>query len=156
MIVAVQGLGRLDVSLRAEDTAFLDAHLRDTNSVDEAIRLTDRFTLSYLWVLGTYEVVRTICQRMTQRSGLVSDDVAMQFTALKRRLSRLRVPLAKMEPASAHKSDSHIAYPAIHQSLGIAWQLTPQDIVTRAELPDAFLSTLEAANTGSDSPCQAT
>lgn len=155
MIVAVQGLGRLDVSLLGEDSAFVEAHERNAISIDQHIRLTDRFTLSYLWVLGAYEVVRTICQRINERRDLVSGDVARQFKAVKRRISRLRMPLAKMEPASAHKSDSHIAYPAMHRSLGIAWQLSPQDFITRAELADALLSALEAANTKIHGPCQA-
>ncbi len=52
-----------------------------------------------------------------------------------RRFARVRVPLAKMEPASKFSGeDGPIAYPGLKRGSGVAWQLNPTTIVTRREL----------------------
>jgi hypothetical protein len=146
MVVVVQGLGRLDVSLVEGDQLFLADFERNRNSVAESLKLNERSTLSYLWVLGAYELVRTICQRFKEARGTFSEEVATSFEKLKREFNRLRVPLAKMEPASAHKStDSHIAFPALHPTKGVAWQVAPNVFITRQDLADGLLATLEQA-----------
>ncbi len=51
----IEGLGKIDAKLLHEDTAFraLSRDMRGT--FEESIRLTDRITLSQLWVLGAHE-----------------------------------------------------------------------------------------------------
>ena len=123
----------------AQDSRFGDLSEADRNTIPEAIRATDRRTLSYLWVLGAYEVVRT----MHERAVAANDAMAGKIGNVKHRFERVRIPLAKMEPARRHKdTDSPIAYPAIHRDLGIAWQLTADEFVTRRELSDAMLELL--------------
>jgi hypothetical protein len=112
MIVVVQGLGRLDVSLLKDDQFFLSDFKKNKTSLAESLKLNERITLSYLWVLGGYELVRSICQRIKEKRNAFPEKVADSFEELKKEFTRLRVPLAKMEPASAYKNtDSHIAYP---------------------------------------------
>src|SRR5512146_2174473 len=64
LAVFIQGLGKIDAKLVHDDEAFraLPPDIRGT--VQESIRLTDRFTLSHLWVLGAYEATRTIDERV--------------------------------------------------------------------------------------------
>ena len=144
MVSVVQGLGRLDLSLIEDDQNFLADFEKNKESLDQSVKLTERFTLSYLWVLGSYELVRTICQRLQQKDLDVLPEVADSFQQLKKEFNRLRVPLAKMEAASAQKNtDSHIAYPAIHPGKGIAWRVSEGVFITRRDLADRLLETLE-------------
>jgi hypothetical protein len=143
--MTIQGLGRIDVALVASDELFIADFENNRNSLDENLKLNDRFTLSYLWVLGGYEVVRTICQRIKEKRDGIPNEVEAKFEELKKEFNRLRVPLAKMEPASRHKNtDSHFAYPAINTK-GIAWQVSQDVFITRRDLADRFLDALEIA-----------
>jgi len=145
MCLTIQGLGGIDVSLIEGDELFLADFEKNRNSLNENLKLNDRFTLSYLWVLGGYEVARTICQRIKENRDGIPDEVSAKFEELKKEFNRLRVPLAKMEAASAHRTtDSHFAYPAINTK-GIAWQVSQDVFITRRDLSDRLLDTLEFA-----------
>ena len=145
MCMTIQGLGRIDVSLIEDDELFLADFENNRNSLNENLKLNDRFTLSYLWVLGGYEVVRTICQRIKEKRDDIPGEVTANFEELKKEFNRLRIPLAKMEAASAHKNtDSHFAYPAINTK-GIAWQVSQDVFITRRDLSDRLLEALEFA-----------
>ena len=139
MTVIIQGLGQLDISLAQGDASVRS----DANDLASAQRLSKRITLSYLWVLGAYELVRTVCQSLRQNRSLMPVEVSEQFHELKSEFNRLRVPLAKMEPASSHPMDYRIALPAIHRDKGIAWQVGGADFIVRQDLADKLLSTLE-------------
>jgi len=150
----IQGLGRLDCSLVDSDQSFLAdfAHHEEWNEkqmLNEMSVFNYRLTLSYLWVLGSYEVVRTICQRIkanNNESIIILVNVSEEFESLKKKFNRLRVPLAKMEAASAHKNtDSAFAYPVLNLEQGIAWQVSADVIITRSELSEQFLKSLELA-----------
>ena len=144
MSIIVQGLGRLDCQLIQEDSRYCHLSGAEQQTVTESIKLTDRFTLSYLWVLGAYELVRTMDQRARDNASLIAAPLPQRLKDLKRSFERLRIPLAKMEPAKAHKgTDSPIAFPALHRELGISWQLTLAPFVSRRELSDALLGFLE-------------
>lgn len=55
------------------------------------------------------------------------------------------MPLAKMEPARAHKeTDSSTAYPVVNLERGIGWQVAAEVFVTRQELADGLLACLDA------------
>jgi hypothetical protein len=143
LTVHVQGLGRVDCNLIREDEQFRDLPDKQKQSIQVSMLLTERFTLSHLWVLGAYEIVRTVHQR-ARRKALLNSDELRQLQSLKNSFARLRMPLAKLEAARNHKAtDSPIAYASLHRDLGIAWQLTPTFFVTRRELSDSFLDFFE-------------
>ncbi|MEB3900127.1 hypothetical protein ODI84_08040 [Pseudomonas putida] len=129
----LQGLGRLDCQLIAQDAEFLAKTNEERASILTSIQLNDRVTQSYLWVLGGYEFIRTVNQRLR---GLALEQ---ETGAVKNQFNRLRVPLAKLEAARRSPDDSPIAFPALNESLGIAWQIGPQDFITRRELSDSLL-----------------
>jgi hypothetical protein len=76
----------------------------------------------------------------------VPAEISDLFQQTKRRFARLRIPLAKMEPASSFADeDSHIAYPGAQGERGVAWRLNADLVISRRELSDGFLAALEAA-----------
>jgi hypothetical protein len=143
MVPVLQGLGRLDCQLISEDLRFVQLPPKAQNTINESARLTDRFTLSYLWVLGAYELVRTLDQRCDAHISVLGEKLTQRVRGLKHEIARLRIPLAKLEPAMNYPTDSPIAYPAFSQDFGVAWQLAPDTFVSRRELSDAFLQLAE-------------
>jgi hypothetical protein len=132
----VEGLGKLDAQLVFEDAAT-DAHLD--------MDLTDRLVLSRLWVLGAYEVVRTMSERVRAKPSLLSKRLAERTHRTKRYLERVRIPLAKLEPATRHAAtDFAEALPAMHSSLGISWKVANRVFVPRRRMADRLLKLLQA------------
>lgn len=138
MVLGIQGLGRLDHDLYEQD-GLLTKNPMALSSNSDLGALSYHITMSYLWVLGAYEIVRSIQQR-NKDAGLNDG----KLTALLRKFERLRMPLAKFEPANRHKNtDSKIAYPALNELHGIAWQVSEEVFISRGELANEFLSLLE-------------
>ena len=146
MAPTIQGLGTMDIEL-----AVFDAHLvagfdalddmSDDKKVAHAQLLTRHITHSYLWVLGAYEIVRSIAQRYFEGDRKAPDLLGIK--EVKNQFARLRMPLAKYEAAKASSEDSPIAYPAFNRDKGVAWQIGAELFVTREELADALLNLLE-------------
>ncbi|WP_246356603.1 hypothetical protein [Pseudomonas gingeri] len=135
----------MDIKLYETDEKLVDYYCQKNISPDYE-DIQGHVTQSYLWVLGAYEVVRTLTQRMSENQCNDPSQVFENFRQVKTRFARVRVPLAKFEPASIHKkTDSHIAYPGFSFNLGIAWQVSEGVIVSRRELSDALLNALEHA-----------
>ncbi len=143
MVPIVQYLGRLDIKLIEGDKKFLSLSLKERGTIDESSKLTDRFTLSYLWILGVYELIRTLTQR-SKNNNLWDENLVQEIENFKRTIARLRMPLAKMEPAKKHKNtDSAIAYPYIHKRNGISWRVSQSKYIPRKEISENFLLLLE-------------
>ena len=132
-VVTLQNLGRLDSQLIAQDAEFIAMTDEERRTVATSMQLNDRITLSYLWVLGGYELIRTVNQRLR---GLPLEQEAR---LVKQQFNRLRIPLAKFEAAERSPNDSPIAFPALNADLGIAWQIGRTDFVSRRELSDSLL-----------------
>lgn len=99
---------------------------------------------SYLWILGAYEVVRTLTQFIKDKKDDDPIEVLEKFQNARNRFARLRVPLAKLEAAKHHKdTDFRIAYPGFDYDVGIAWTVSEELTISRRELSDLFLETLE-------------
>lgn len=70
-------------------------------------------SLMWLWVLGAYEIVRTICQAKSCFSKRAFDE----FSQIKKTLSAIRMPAAKMEkpgkniPVTSDRSPSELDIP---------------------------------------------
>jgi len=143
MRIVVQGLGNVDCQLIRDHSRYCDISRAEQVSVREVNKLNDNYTLSYLWVLGAYEIVRTMSQRLRNDPRLLVSAPTGQLQSLKRSFERLRIPLAKMEPPKKHPSDAPIAYPAFHAEFGISWQLGQNIFISRRELSDALLKFLE-------------
>jgi hypothetical protein len=138
-LYVVQQLGSIDLKLIVFDNLLRSSEGR-RQIEGEALELNFHITLSYLWVLGLYEIVRTVSQRIRETPGLVEPAIRREIDEFKLRVERLRVPLAKMEPARRHESTDfdHPVF-AVHSEFGTAWFLTREHAVSRRELSDEFL-----------------
>ena len=142
MIPLVQGLGRFDCHLINQDPLSSVLHQEQSSSLRESTRLADRLTLSYFWVLAAYELVRTLDQRWRTGATTLPDESGNRVAVLKRRMERLRIPLAKMETARRFPVDNTIAYPTISRDFGVAWHIAQDTYITRRELSDQLLDFL--------------
>lgn len=139
----VQSLGDIDVKLCKIDEILVDDYCQKNISPDYE-DIQGHVTQSYLWVLGAYEVVRMLTQRMSENQYNDPPQILERFRQVKARFARVRVPLAKFEPASIHKkTDSHIAFPGFAFDAGVAWKVSEGVIVSRRELSDELLNALE-------------
>lgn len=145
--VTVQGLGLLDEELSQKDQLIIQGV--GLGSSDEEIMTFNRhITLSYLWVLGAYEVIRVIKDRCKE---LKSPDA--EIIKIHKRFRRLRIPLAKLEaPRGYEESDAPIAYPALNSEYGIAWQVSEDVFIPRGALADDLLTLLESKRASADTP----
>jgi hypothetical protein len=147
MVVTVQTLGRLDASLVEQQTRFTspvsEPPPTDDDMLEEDEAFQDHLLFSYLWVLGAYELVRALDQRCRADPGLLGEAIGQHVRALKQRFTRIRVPLAKFEPAHAHReTDFHIAWPNLQPNVGVGWRVAPDTVVSRKELADELLAVL--------------
>src|SRR5690349_3358471 len=107
----IQGLGKIDAQLVQQDAAFNALSADERGTFEQSLKLTDRFTVSRLWVLGAYEVVCALDQRVHGSPPLLTKRQRERVRGTKRAFARVRMPLAKLEPASAHGSDYASAQP---------------------------------------------
>lgn len=141
--IFIQGLGKLDARLVHEDAVFRALPKEQRGSPEESIKLTDRFIVSTLWVLGAYEVIRTLSQRVRQKPKVLTKRLAQQVVSTKNMFERVRIPLAKMEPAKRYKAtDSSLARPAMHRDMGISWRVAAKTVIPRRRLSDRLLKLL--------------
>jgi len=139
MVPVIEGLGKIDSYLVLEDKKFSTLTQKETEALKIFSTLTDRFTLSYLWVLGVYELVRTLDRRYKGDNNIVT-----KIKKLKSKLARLRIPLAKMEAERKYKStDFPIAYPLMRRQYGISWQISKDVVISRRELSDQLVDLLK-------------
>lgn len=96
MVPTAQGLGILDCRLIAEDVRFEELSEPERGTIQESVLLTDRFTLSSLWVMGAYELVRTFDERYKNDDISVVGEAAECLKLLKG-LERLSWTLAICE-----------------------------------------------------------
>ena len=100
--------------------------------------------MSYLWILGAYEVVRTIHEKSKRKGLLVQRQASIQ--RLKKNFAKLRIPLAKMEYVGKEGSDL-IPLPMIIDDV-IGWKIK-NEMITREEMSFClfeFLLSLEIDN----------
>lgn len=145
MTPVIQALGKLDAELISKDVAYLALPQVEREKVDTSSELTDRIRDSYLWVLGAYEIVRSLDQKCRDNTEIVNDTARQVFTDVKHKFERVRISLAKFEPARRYgDTDSSVALPGIDRDHGIAWRVSETLFVTRKELSDAFMSLLRS------------
>lgn len=143
MIPTAQGLGLLDCKLTPEDDRFERLSQEERGTSQESVMLTERFMLSSLWVMGAYELVRTIDQRAREGDIFMVDEVMECVKVLKRELERIRMPLAKMATARRFKGDYPTPEPYVMSGYGVAWRVSDEALFSRRKLSDGLLELLE-------------
>lgn len=78
-------------------------------------------TLMWLWILGAYEVMRTMCQS----PGCFSEQALTRFKSMKKSLAVVRMPAAKMEPQGKNQAVSSDRSPS-------GWSVDRKDLLVNA------------------------
>ena len=139
----LQQLGKIDASLYAKDIRFREIRTRNDAGPGEWDDLVESTTLAYLWVLGTYEIIRTLDQRFREL-GLHARGNFLGSSTVKHSFERVRIPLAKLEPAKRYKStDTGFAYPTLNASHGLGWKVSEDVVISRGELSTQLLEFIE-------------
>lgn len=140
-----QAIGLIDLDRRlAQDEGAGVSGLDEMqeHSSEQWNEYADKILLSYLWVLGAYEVIRALAQRLLGDAA-VPLDCREQLENAKRLFERVRIPLAKGEAASRYaKTDRPFAFPTSVSSVGIGWPVNEELTITRRELSQAFRGVL--------------
>lgn len=140
-----QGLGKLDAQLNWQDEKYLQLAPPERGTFESSLELTDRFVLSRLWVLGAYEGIRALSQRLAARPDQVSSRLRERTIRVKQEFARVRMPLAKLEASGSHKNtDLSEALPALDKRYGISWKVAKRVFVPRGKLSERLLRLLQA------------
>jgi len=151
LVPVIQGLGKIDAELDAEDSAYARRQTSAAKSsadlarfrLQESDRLTDRVNLSALWLLGAYEVARTLDEALRTGAHELPARLRQGVKVARLQLERPRMLLAKQTPARRQRStDEAPAKPYILQG-SMAWKVAPRKLISRRALADGFLEALE-------------
>jgi hypothetical protein len=147
MVLLAQQLGRLDAKLILEDNRYSHLLPAQRESTQECLQLDERLALSYLWVLGSFELLRTLLERIGNGTTQFDASVTKKVEAVKKKIAQLRSPLAKLKNTSG---EATIPYPSLHEQLGISWRISETTYISRRELSESFLDLLEYMYNGDD------
>lgn len=123
--------GRIDGLLRMGDEIVeeLDRFQKSTTDGDvDLLALARAEFLLWLWILGAYEMVRTMCQA----KDCFSERVADELTPLKKRFENARIPAAKLERPREKRREER---PVESRRNPAAWDEDSDDLVVGS--PDA-------------------
>lgn len=140
LLVPYQGIALIDAKLVIEDKNVVDG-----NPTGYKGDLGPHLTQSYLWVLGAYEIIRTMSQYANNKKN--EDTKIGQFKEeireLKHTFERIRIPLAKFEAANKNPEGHTYAYPIFDKVLGTCWSISNTEFISRRLLSDDFLKIME-------------
>lgn len=97
-------------------------------------------------MLGGYELVRTVDQRLREPSfgsSRAAESSLPRARIVKAQFERVRVPLAKFEPARRYTGDSLFAQPGLNPARAVGWWVNADEFIERRQLGDAPLELLE-------------
>lgn len=108
-------------------------------------------TISYLWILGVYEIVRTLTEKAdpNRSDHTVFESVLPSLKKLRNKLELVRMPLAKFEiakKADMQRFDLPFAYPAWHPDKGVSWQIGTSEFISRKDISDELMTVLIEIN----------
>lgn len=139
----IQILGIVDAELRG----IRREHIYDQNGrplEDEyGILMLERYQIqAHLWLLGAYELVRMISHRLRLSPDFASDESIKKVNEAKRHFERVRIPLAKLEPAARHKDTDYEVVDTGIGERGLGWRVSENVIVYQEELSDLLYEML--------------
>ena len=136
-------LKRLDAELWERTPRLI--RIREKESISDADHLLLQRTVgdAFFWVLGAYEMVRTLDQRCKAKHAGTTR--AAHFNDVKLQVERVRMPLAKLEPARRHRSfDRSFASAVLSRGKGYCWRVADGHDIPFTTLSDQVLSSLLA------------
>lgn len=138
-----QGLGILDVELIEEFPK-----LKINSQLDEdRLRKLRHITLSELWVMGAYELVRLI-NDINKKRNFLKENAREELKIVLTNFTNIRIPLTKFQKQGEKRLYSKIATKNLFDSdKGIGWSLydgKEKEVVYRRDLGDLLLKLLDA------------
>lgn len=133
-----QGIAWIDAFLVKEDRRLIAGE-----EIGFMGDLSQHFTQAYLWVLGAYEIVRTISQFSDKNENSVLSEHKDEIRKLKHKFELVRMPLAKFEAPRRNPDGYTFAWPIIDKSKGTGWLISEGVYITRRELSDEFLKLMK-------------
>jgi hypothetical protein len=141
----IQMLGIVDAELRG--IRYPDIFNEENIPIEDeyGILKLERFQIkAHLWVLGAYELVRMISQRVRENPELASDSSILEIQETKKLFERVRVPLAKLEASKRHeKTDFEVAFAGVGPE-GLGWKINEDLIIYQEELSDRLFAMFSA------------
>jgi hypothetical protein len=141
----VRALGRLDSFLRREDRKAVEDS--DCDDIPNFNLIEDYLTLSQLWIFGAFELLRSLDQKLKTEIPNTSANACKRTHDLKLRFARIRMPLAKLEPASSVRHTDEVpkgaGVLANAKEKGWFWQLNSTTYIWRRDLANELLSLLD-------------
>ncbi len=140
----VEGLSDLSDNLIEK---FKDIHSQEDDKdklmVFGSPEFLEYWTLSQLWVTGSYEVIRTIDQKASEKN-LFDGEIRKDIKDVKHYFERIRVPMTKMESARRGYKDDY-NYPLLHFKMGegAIWMINKTTYLSRKVLSETFLKLLK-------------
>ena len=141
-----QGLGILDVELIKE---FPELKINSKLDEDREKKLR-HITLSELWIMGGYELIRFINERLPEPTDIFNEDTIEKIKETKRIFTEVRVPLVKFKAKNKNESYSGVAIPNFDSIKGMGWKIhfskregVETKIFYRKDLGDSFLELLK-------------
>lgn len=167
----VRGLARMDARLVVEDQWAKDLYGKNEWTEVERNRFSDHVFTSQLWVIGSYELLRSVVVQMQLKEKsdkkmhekiqkkvkshnkvqgekkifippFCSDPFLSRVKLLLKEFARLRMPMAKLESANDFPADGPIARPGLSE-MGVGWTTSANMFVTRIELADKMVRVLK-------------
>ena len=135
----IQTLGIEDAELR--DIRQPDVFRENGDPIEDeyGILHVERYQIrAHLWVLGAYEVIRMLSERVRKNPELSVPDAVEYIHETKKRFERVRIPIAKLEPSRRHKATDYPVAIARIGPKGIGWQVSESAIIYQKELSDEF------------------
>jgi hypothetical protein len=131
---------------RMQGFGIIDAELYDINYSDsKVVVFEDIYVFDYanikgsLWVLGVYELLRVIDQRIRENPLLVDDKAKIAIKDAKNLFGRVRIPLAKLEASRNNPKDYDIPE-LVGSSECIGWKMNDNEVIRYRDLSDSALN----------------
>lgn len=143
MVPIIHALGMKDCELVERDSETFDIVMEVGKDLGANHELDSLISDSYLWILGMYELVRSLHQIAWEGHEFLDEEALNILSELNDAYRRLRIPLAKLEPARGHEdTDLSEVLPIFEPGEGIGWKLSEKDFVTRRCLSEKTLHDL--------------
>lgn len=134
MMVSVQGLGRIDLEIISES-------LNINKKINQGLDLARILTLSQLWTLGAFELLRSI-DSLSKSQLVFSEDSKKKIRDLKSYFAKIRTPLAKFQKNNFR--EKQIAYPIWFPEADAGWLIESNFAISRRDLADKLINLLKS------------
>lgn len=139
IMTRIQGLGIIDAELYDINKHNINDRLENDLIVFDVVNIQ-----SYLWVLGVYELFRMANQRIKASPEIANENASKQINMAKSEFSRLRVPLAKLEPSNKFRNIDYAIPQLGANDEQLGWKINENEIIYYRTLSDLAVSTFNS------------